>query len=96
MFDEKFAFKISIYCLCVCGGVRELRLPMVYWMLIFHISDVTPSAVHVGNIVQGARLAWAQGRDIGSVDDETDNTRKVMTDRKKLAAILQIVYSFVF
>lgn len=40
------------------------------------VQDVTPSAVHVGNIVQGARLAWAQGRDIGSVDDESDNTRK--------------------
>ena len=50
---------------------------MVYRILVFHLSDVTPSAVHVGNIVQGARLAWAQGRDIGAVDDESDNTRKV-------------------
>ena len=41
------------------------------------VSDVTPSAVHVGNIVQGARLAWAQGRDIGTVDDDSDNARKV-------------------
>ncbi len=40
-------------------------------------ADVTPSAVHVGNIVQGARLAWAQGRDIGGADDEADSARKV-------------------
>ena len=40
-------------------------------------SDVTPSAVHVGNIVQGVRLAWAQGRDIGFIDDDSDNARKV-------------------
>ncbi|KAK2187914.1 hypothetical protein NP493_150g01040 [Ridgeia piscesae] len=38
--------------------------------------DVTPSAVHVGNIVQGARLAWAQGRDIGFIDDDSDTARK--------------------
>jgi len=41
------------------------------------ISDVTPSAVHVGNIVQGVRLAWAQGRDIGLQDDESDAAKKV-------------------
>ena len=39
--------------------------------------DVTPSAVHVGNIVQGARMAWAMGRDIGVVDDESDQAKKV-------------------
>ena len=39
--------------------------------------DVTPSAVHVGNIVQGARMAWAQGRDIGAIDEESDQARKV-------------------
>jgi len=41
-----------------------------------HPADVTPSAVHVGNIVQGARLAWAQGRDIGMLDEDTDTARK--------------------
>lgn len=41
-----------------------------------HHPDVTPSAVHVGNIVQGIRLAWAQGRDIGNVDDDSDSARK--------------------
>ena len=41
--------------------------------------DVTPSAVHVGNIVQGVRMAWAQGRDLGAVDDESDAAKKVGT-----------------
>lgn len=40
-------------------------------------ADVTPSAVHVGNIVQGVRMAGAQGRDLGAVDDESDAARKV-------------------
>jgi len=39
--------------------------------------DVTPSAVHVGNIVQGMRLATAQGRDIGLLDDDSDAAKKV-------------------
>ena len=33
--------------------------------------------MHVGNIVQGARLAWAQGRDIGMLDEDSDTARKV-------------------
>ena len=40
-------------------------------------ADVGPSAMHVGNIVQGARLAWAQGRDIGLLDEESDTAKKV-------------------
>jgi hypothetical protein len=42
------------------------------------LTDVTPSAVHVGNIVQGARMAWAQGRELTSSDEETDNAKKVL------------------
>ena len=39
---------------------------------------MTPSAVHVGNIVQGVRLAWAQGRDLGTaMDDDSDAAKKV-------------------
>ena len=45
--------------------------------LLFSLPDVTPSAVHVGNIVQGARMAWAQGRDMGYLDDDGDSSRKV-------------------
>jgi len=46
---------------------------------VFCGADVTPSAVHVGNIVQGVRMAWAQGRDFGTVDDDTDAAKKVST-----------------
>ena len=31
----------------------------------------------VGNIVQGNRLASAQGRDMGVIDEESDSARKV-------------------
>ncbi|KAK3604584.1 hypothetical protein CHS0354_005416 [Potamilus streckersoni] len=41
-----------------------------------HRPDVTPSAVHVGNIVQGARMAWAQGRELGVQEDEPDTSKK--------------------
>ncbi|CAL4058598.1 unnamed protein product [Meganyctiphanes norvegica] len=37
--------------------------------------DVGPASVMVGNLVQGNRLAEAQGRDIGPMDDE-DGTRR--------------------
>lgn len=43
-----------------------------------HRPDVTPSAVHVGNIVQGARMAQAQGRELGSSEEESDTARKHM------------------
>ncbi|XP_013409759.1 disco-interacting protein 2 homolog C isoform X2 [Lingula anatina] len=41
-----------------------------------HTGDVGASAMYVGNIVQGARLAWAQGRDIGYLDDDSDSAKK--------------------
>ena len=37
----------------------------------------------VGNLVQGNRLAEAQGRDIGPMDDE-DGTRRVSTTELKI------------
>jgi len=40
------------------------------------VADVTPSAVHVGNIIQGMRLASAQGRDIGCMDGDSDTGAK--------------------
>ena len=40
--------------------------------------------MYVGNIVQGARLAWAQGRDIGLLDDDSDAARKVHIVRTAL------------
>lgn len=39
-------------------------------------SDVGPASVMVGNIVQGNRLASAQGRDMGVIDEESDSARK--------------------
>ncbi|XP_011315272.1 disco-interacting protein 2 isoform X2 [Fopius arisanus] len=39
-------------------------------------SDVGPASVMVGNIVQGNRLASAQGRDLGILDEESDNAKK--------------------
>jgi hypothetical protein len=40
------------------------------------VSDVGPASVIVGNLVQGNRLASAQGRDMG-FNDDSDATRKV-------------------
>ena len=51
---------------------------------------MTPSAVHVGNIVQGARLAWAQGRDIGMLDEDSDTARKVRNAFSFKATILEL------
>ena len=42
------------------------------------VVDVTPSAVHVGNIIQGMRMATAHGRDIGLIDDDSDAAKKVV------------------
>lgn len=38
--------------------------------------DIGPASVMVGNIVQGNRLASAQGRDMGIIDEESDSARK--------------------
>lgn len=40
------------------------------------VADVGPASVIVGNLVQGNRLASAQGRDMGHTDD-SDAARKV-------------------
>ena len=53
-----------------------MLLLSLLFMLVVEV-DVGPSAVHVGNIVQGARLAWAQGRDIGMIDEDSDTAKKV-------------------
>lgn len=41
------------------------------------VSDVGPASVIVGNLVQGNRLASAQGRDMGLMDDDSDSSKKV-------------------
>ncbi|KAL5005649.1 hypothetical protein ScPMuIL_016807 [Solemya velum] len=45
-----------------------------------HHPDVTPSAMHVGNIVKGARMAWAQGRDLGITDEDGDKKHQFLTE----------------
>lgn len=45
------------------------------------VSDVGPASVMVGNIVQGNRLASAQGRDLGVLDEESDNAKKVIINK---------------
>ncbi|XP_067123650.1 disco-interacting protein 2 isoform X2 [Centruroides vittatus] len=40
------------------------------------VHPVGPASVMVGNMVQGVRLASAQGRDVGIVDDDSDTARK--------------------
>lgn len=41
------------------------------------VADVGPASVMVGNIVQGNRLASAQGRDMGILDEDSDSAKKV-------------------
>lgn len=45
------------------------------------VSDVGPASVIVGNLVQGNRLASAQGRDVGggTMEEESDSNKKVST-----------------
>ncbi|XP_045464805.1 disco-interacting protein 2 isoform X3 [Harmonia axyridis] len=40
------------------------------------VSDVGPASVIVGNLVQGNRLACAQGRDVGGLQEEEDSSKK--------------------
>lgn len=48
------------------------------------VTDVGPASVMVGNIVQGNRLASAQGRDLGVLDEDSDNAKKVNQERNHL------------
>lgn len=70
------------------------------------VSDVGPASVMVGNIVQGNRLASAQGRDMGVLDEDSDNAKKVCEFEKKLLfkyiipfffnSIVSLCYTFCF
>ena len=42
------------------------------------LADIGPASVMVGNIVQGNRLAAAQGREIRFGDDEANPANKVL------------------
>lgn len=53
------------------------------------VADVGPASVMVGNIVQGNRLASAQGRDMGILDEDSDSAKKV-------SSIFFILFYFFF
>lgn len=51
------------------------------------VADVGPASVMVGNIVQGNRLASAQGRDMGVLDEDSDNAKKVRNNLTRLIVL---------
>ncbi|XP_071446233.1 disco-interacting protein 2 homolog C [Hetaerina americana] len=62
--------------LCPHTTVTNLPKPREIHAAANFVPDVGPASVMVGNIVQGNRLASAQGRDMGIVDEESDSARK--------------------
>lgn len=56
------------------------------------VADVGPASVMVGNIVQGNRLASAQGRDMGVLDEDSDNAKKVCESDQKYTVPCKILY----
>lgn len=68
----KFFTLISFFMRCVS---TTFLLNCV--LAVKSVPDVGPASVMVGNIVQGNRLASAQGRDMGMSDDDTDAAKKV-------------------
>lgn len=62
--------------LCPHTCVTNLPKPREVHSAADFVTDVGPASVMVGNIVQGNRLASAQGRDMGIVDEESDSARK--------------------
>lgn len=58
---------LEFECLCI---FYDRHFYCVYFL------EVGPASVMVGNMVQGVRLASAQGRDIGVIDDDSDTARK--------------------
>ncbi|XP_014227393.1 disco-interacting protein 2 homolog A isoform X1 [Trichogramma pretiosum] len=62
--------------LCPHTCVTNLPKPREIHSAGDSVSDVGPASVMVGNIVQGNRLASAQGRDLGVLDDDSDHAKK--------------------
>lgn len=60
------------------------------------VTDVGPASVMVGNIVQGNRLASAQGRDMGVLDEDSDNAKKVCKSKQKLASYKRVFHTYFF
>ncbi|XP_012527724.2 disco-interacting protein 2 homolog A isoform X5 [Monomorium pharaonis] len=62
--------------LCPHTCVTNLPKPREIHSVGDSVADVGPASVMVGNIVQGNRLASAQGRDMGVLDEDSDNAKK--------------------
>ncbi|XP_070166273.1 disco-interacting protein 2 homolog A isoform X5 [Polyergus mexicanus] len=62
--------------LCPHTCVTNLPKPREVHSAGDSVTDVGPASVMVGNIVQGNRLASAQGRDMGVLDEDSDNAKK--------------------
>ncbi|KZC08276.1 Disco-interacting protein 2 [Dufourea novaeangliae] len=62
--------------LCPHTCVTNLPKPREIHSAGDSVADVGPASVMVGNIVQGNRLASAQGRDMGVLDEDSDNAKK--------------------
>ncbi|XP_011495834.1 PREDICTED: disco-interacting protein 2 homolog A [Ceratosolen solmsi marchali] len=62
--------------LCPHTCVTNLPKPREIHSAGDYVPDVGPASVMVGNIVQGNRLASAQGRDMGVLDEDSDNAKK--------------------
>ena len=68
--ELRCTYKFSLTCM--------FPIALIYAV---NFSDVKPSAVHVGNIVQGARMATASGRDMRVSDDESHQVRSKSASR---------------
>nr|XP_018897953.1 PREDICTED: disco-interacting protein 2 isoform X2 [Bemisia tabaci] len=62
--------------LCPHTCVTNLPKPREVHSVGGNVADIGPASVMVGNIVQGNRLAAAQGRDMGMSDEDSDASRK--------------------
>ncbi|XP_025836828.1 disco-interacting protein 2 [Agrilus planipennis] len=62
--------------MCPHTCVTNLPKPREVHQAADCVSDVGPASVIVGNLVQGNRLASAQGRDLGVLDEDGDTTKR--------------------
>ncbi|XP_065223766.1 disco-interacting protein 2 isoform X3 [Planococcus citri] len=72
--------------LCPHTCVTNLPKPREIHSAVKSVPDVGPASVMVGNIVQGNRLASAQGRDVRLADDEADTPKKFIAEILKWRA----------
>ena len=85
-----YACTLLLWLVPICCTVWK---PSVYIIMCEFVrccvSDIKPSAVHVGNIVQGARMAWAQGRDLGISDEESESRKVSQSWQRNLSRALK-------